>query len=193
MRARRDERERLVAGAGGEKYGCHMNVSGSNVGGSSGAVLSSCSATMPASQSKNATSRRSVLPRSTRELVRAATRRRDEPVAFDLAGAAHEERREPARLADRRDPVAIAVVLEPVRRVADQEAVRAEEHLVGEVDARRQRLDGAAGSRQRYCPRHSQQRRSAASAHRRDPRMPAARRRRAAFRRPRELRLPAPR
>ena len=92
---------------------------------------------MPASQSKIAVSPRSGPPRSTRsQRLQAVVG--DEAAAFDLALAAQHQRREAARLADRGDPVAVVRVLEAIDGVADQEAARAVEHLVGEIDARRQ-------------------------------------------------------
>ncbi len=145
--ARRRQAERLVGSRlGGEKYGCHRIVSGSNAGDSSCAVAPSCSTTLPASQSKYATSRRSGPPRSTansygcRPVGVIRPRLSILPVPRRISAAS------PRACADRRDPIAIARVLEAIGGVADQEAVRAEEHRVGEIDARRQH-DGRCGRR----------------------------------------------
>ena len=72
----------------------------------------------------------------------------DETAALDLALAAHDQGSEPARFADGGDAITLALVLEAVDGVADEEAARAPEHLVGEVDARRQCLW------LRYCAGH---------------------------------------
>ena len=101
--------------------------------------MPSCSTTLPASQSNSATSRRSALPRSIANSYGCNPSGVMRPRLSTLPRAVHDQRGEPARLADRRDAVAVAGVLEAIRRVADHEALRAEEHLVGEVEARRQR------------------------------------------------------
>ena len=85
---------------------------------------------MPVSQSNTAVSRAvaaAALDARTRSGCRPVGG--DEAAAFELALAAQEERGEAARLADRRDAIAVVRVLEAVDRFADQEALRAENTL----------------------------------------------------------------
>ena len=70
------------------------------------------------------------------EFERLQAGRRDEAAALKLALAAQDQRGQAARLADRRDPVLVVRVLEPVDGLADEESARAVVHVVREVDAR---------------------------------------------------------
>ncbi len=62
----------------------------------------------------------------------------DRALALRPRLAGEQQRGQPARLADGRDAVLAARVLEAVDGVADQETARAEERAIGEIDARRQ-------------------------------------------------------
>ena len=108
----------------------------------------SCIVTMPASQSKTARPRagrgRRARPRIRSGCNPSAVMR---PRLSTLPWPRRTSAASPRACADRGDPIVVVRVLEAVDRFADQEAVRAVEDLVGEVDARRQRLgagdDGA--------------------------------------------------
>ena len=102
--------------------------------------------TTPDSQSKCATSRRSLLPRSTANSERLQSRGRDQAAALDLAAPAEEQRGDAARLGDRRDPVLVAVVLEAIGGRADQKSCVPRKSLYSSSSTRRQRLDRVAAT-----------------------------------------------
>src|SRR5437016_10092712 len=83
------------------------------------------------------------------KFARLQTAGSDEARALDFALPTEEQRSETARLRDGRDSIFVAVMLETVRRFADQESLRSEKHFVREVEPRRQ-LVGRRRWRERF-------------------------------------------
>src|SRR4029453_18798365 len=70
-----------------------------------------------------------------RELERLQSGRRDDAVTLDLRLPREEQREEPRKLADGKDPIRVTGVLEAIDRIADLETLRPQKSLVDQIDA----------------------------------------------------------